>query len=99
MVPAFVSNALVGKAVSTRELHRDHPIGADDWENECRRVTDYLELRGARGGAMEVWGWAPGLYWRTGTHPSSRFMMMIPLVMTGSSNTLTDYQRDWQREF
>ena len=99
MVPAFVSSALTGRGLSVAALHRDHPQGADDWENKCTALTTRVARLVRPGEAIEVWGWAPGLYWRTGTHPSSRFMMMIPLIMTGPTNRLADYQRAWQREY
>jgi hypothetical protein len=99
MVPTFVSNVFAGKRVSPRDLHLARSEKPDDWELQCDQITDYLERQGVRGGAIEVWGWAPGLYWRTGTHPSSRFMMMIPLVMKGPYMRLRDYQLAWQREY
>ncbi|HET9136313.1 MAG TPA: glycosyltransferase family 39 protein [Candidatus Kapabacteria bacterium] len=99
MVPPFLSNVFAGKGTSLHELHETKHYGTNDWQLEYDAASNYLLAHGAAGNRLEVWGWCPGLYWRTGCNSSSRFPIMLPLIQTGHDGKLTSYQHDWQQEF
>ena len=99
MVPAFVHNIVTGRGASLHELHAYHHYATNDWELEYDVAADYLDRHGARGNPIEVWGWSPGLYWRAGCTASSRFIFMLPLIMTQPNGGITAFQRAWRREF
>jgi MFS family permease len=99
MVPALVHNIVTGRGASLHELHAYRHYAVNDWELEYDLAADYLDRHAARGNPIEVWGWSTGLYWRAGCTASSRFVFMLPLIMTQQDGSVTTFQKAWQREF
>jgi hypothetical protein len=99
MVPPFIANVFAGKGTALHELHKTKHYGTNDWQLEYDAAAEYLLAHGAAGNRLEVWGWCPGLYWRTGCNSSSRFPLLLPLIQTNSNGELTSFQRSWQKEF
>ena len=99
MVPPFISNVFAGKGASLHQLHLTKHYGTNDWQLEYDAAADYLIQHGAQSNRLEVWGWCPGLYWRTECNSSSRFPLMLPLIQTDANGVLATFQKSWQHEF
>lgn len=98
-IPPITKNIINSREFRLDKIRVRNPYDVNDWEEEYGKTSDYLLRHDARGNRLEVWGWCPGLYWRTGCNSSSRFPFMLPLIMTGKHGEYTDFQRKWQREF
>jgi hypothetical protein len=94
-LPAYAKNMVTGKGASLDSLY----VAVDGWELVYKQPTDYLLTHGAQGHRLEVYGWSPGLYWRTGCNSSTRFPFFLPLIMKNNNGELADFQKAWQKEY
>ena len=98
-VPRYALNLVSGAGGSLETLYAKSSENANEAELSEQNLSQYLLAKGSRHSCIEIWGNSPGVYWRTESYSSSRFTTLQPLVVLGPSHTLTDFQKDWQREF
>lgn len=94
-LPSYAKNIVTGKGTSLDSLY----VAVDGWELVYKTPADYLLQHGAAGHRLEVWGWSPGLYWRTGCNSSTRFPFFLPLIMKNNNGEYADFQKAWQKEY
>jgi hypothetical protein len=73
--------ALGYEAISGKWTRRVTNWGAARRETQAAAVADVVRRRIGDGEYLYIWGYALDVYWRSGSHPASRFL--TPYYMTG----------------